>query len=46
MNKDPQRPLTPEEQRKVNRSLTILYVAMAVMAVVPFVLLWWLNRNK
>jgi hypothetical protein len=46
MNTDPQRPLTPEEEMKVKRSLTILYLAMGVLAAAPFVVLWWMNRGK
>jgi hypothetical protein len=46
MNTDPQRPLTPEEERKVKRSLTILYVAMGLLAAAPFIVLWWVNRAK
>lgn len=39
-------PLTPEEQRKVKRSLIILYSAMALLTIIPFVVLWWVNRGK
>jgi hypothetical protein len=46
MNTDPQRPLTPEEERKAKKALTILYIAMGIMAAVPFLVLWWANRNK
>lgn len=46
MNTDPQRPLTPDEERKVRRSLTILYIAMAILAVLPFIALWLVNRSE
>jgi len=46
MPPDPDKPLTPEEQQKADRALRILYAAMAVMVVLPFVLLWYANRNK
>ena len=42
----PDRPLSEEEKRKVNRALVILYVAMFLMAAVPFAVLWWLGRGK
>ena len=46
MNTDPQQPLTPEEEKKAKRALIILYVAMAIMAALPFIVLWWMNRGK
>ena len=46
MNTDPQRPLTPEEEKKAKRALIVLYVAMAIMAALPFVVLWWVTRGK
>ena len=46
MNTDPQRPLTPEEERKAHRALTILYIAMGIMAAVPFLVLWWMKRSQ
>lgn len=38
-------PLTPEEEKKVKRTLTILYIAMAIMAVIPFVVVFWANSK-
>ena len=45
-HQDPQRPLTPDEEKKVRRTLIILYVAMGLLAVIPFLVLWWMNRGK
>lgn len=46
MNSPTPTPLSPEEQRKVRRSLVILYSAMALLTIIPFVVLWWVNRGK
>lgn len=37
---------TPEEQRKVRRSLIILYSAMFALNAVLFLVFWWANRGK
>lgn len=46
MTPAPQAPLTPEEQRKAKRALVILYSAMILLGILPFVALWWVNRGK
>jgi len=46
MNTPTPPPLTPEEQRKVNRSLVILYLAMALMTGSLFLVLWLNNRGR
>lgn len=46
MKNEPPRELTPEEQRKADKALKILYIAMAVLAALPFLLLWLTNRHK
>lgn len=43
---EPEKPLTPEEQRKADRALRVLYVAMGVMALLPFLLLWLTRGRK
>ena len=37
---DPHRPLTPEEQAKVDRAQRILWLAMAAFIIIPLLIAW------
>lgn len=37
---EPNRPLTPEEQARVDRAQRILWVAMALFILVPLLIAW------
>ncbi len=41
-----QREPTPDERRKADRALIILYIAMAVLTALPLLALWWMSRSR
>lgn len=45
MSSELQPPLSPEEEKKVKRTLTILYIAMAIMAAIPFIVVFWMKSK-
>lgn len=42
----PPRPLSTEEQAVVFRAQLFLFIVMGIFIVTPFVVWWWLSRNK